>query len=184
MAAILTGLPEATEYATFYQPYLARVARHPDAVTALREELSPALAFYRSIGGEQSLRPYGPGKWTPRETLGHVLDSERVFVFRALAFARGETQGLPGFDQDAYLSHGEFNDRPWASMVDEFELVRQSSLMFFASLPAAAWLRSGDAWNYRVTVRALGFIAAGHEAHHRAVIEARYRDSARSPDLR
>ncbi len=174
MNVIPPGAPTVAEYAGFYSSYIDRVAHHPHALAALEGELNAALDFYRSIPDSASRHRYAPGKWSIRELLGHINDSERVFAYRALAFARGDQASLPGFDQDAYLAAAEFDGRPWNSLVEEFALLRQASIALFRHLPATAWLRSGEAWNRTVSVRALGFITAGHEAHHREILRLRY----------
>jgi hypothetical protein len=108
------------------------------------------------------------------EALGHVIDSERIFVYRALRIARGDQTPLPGFEQDDFVKNGGFSERTLAGLAEEFALVRGASLALFRSFPEAAWSRRGVASQKEVTVRALAFMCAGHQMHHRIILEERY----------
>ena len=109
-----------------------------------------------------------------KEILGHVNDAERIFTYRALRIARGDQTPLPGFEQDDYVKTGGFNERPLADLVEEFADIRSASLALFRSFDEEEWLRRGTASEKEVSVRALGFITAGHELHHRRILEERY----------
>ena len=140
----------------------------------LAGQLDETVDFLSEISEEQSLHRYAPEKWSMRELLGHVNDTERVFMFRALWFARGFEDPLPSFDQEiGFLAAGS-DKVSWASHVDEFRAVRSSTLAFFVNLPSDAWLRSGIASDNSVTVRALAYITAGHVSHHLAILRERY----------
>ena len=117
---------------------------------------------------------YAPDKWTVKEVLGHVTDSERIFVYRALRIARGDQTPLQGFEQDDYVRGGNFGERALVDLAEEFVLVRAATIAFFKSLQKDAWPRRGVANKNEVTVRALAFIVAGHELHHRQILEERY----------
>jgi len=138
------------------------------------KQLEEAIDFLSEISEEQSLHRYAPEKWSMRELLGHVNDTERVFMFRALWFARGFQDPLPSFDQDIGFQAAGSDKVSWASHVDEFRAVRSSTLAFFRNLPSDAWLRSGIASDNSVTVRALAYITAGHVSHHLAILRERY----------
>ena len=117
---------------------------------------------------------YAPEKWTVKEVLGHVNDTERIFTYRALRIARGDQTPLSGFEQDDYVRGGNFAERTLADLADEFGYVRSASIALFRSLQKEAWSRRGVANEKDVTVRALAFIVAGHELHHRLILEERY----------
>ncbi len=126
------------------------------------------------ISEEKSLHRYAAGKWSIRQLLNHVSDTERVFVFRALWFARGFDTELPGFDQNVAVPTAAAEQFSWASHVEDFRAVRTATLTFFRNLPEEAWSRSGVANGDPVTVRALAYIVAGHVAHHIAILQERY----------
>jgi hypothetical protein len=117
---------------------------------------------------------YAPDKWTVKDVLGHLADSERIFAYRALRIARADQTPLPGFEQDDFVRSGGFNERTLASLLEEFASVRSASLALYRSLDKDAWLRCGTANNDQISVRALAFITAGHELHHEKILEERY----------
>jgi hypothetical protein len=132
------------------------------------------MPFLESISEEQSLHRYAPDKWTIRELLNHVNDGERIFLWRALWFARGFTDPLPSFEQETAVAGAAANETPWARLVDEFRTVRLGTLSFFQNLPAAAWSRTGVASDNAVSVNAIAYIIAGHVVHHTNVLKERY----------
>lgn len=165
--------PATTETAPYYFRYIDLVPEG-DIVPILEKQMVETGSFLSAISEERSMHSYAPGKWTIRQLLNHVSDSERVFLYRALWFARGFPDPLPGFDQDIGVAGGEANNVSWADHVDEFRAVRLATLAFFKNLPESAWARTGVASDNPFTVRALGFIIAGHTAHHLGVIRERY----------
>jgi DinB superfamily len=169
----MVGRPQRDEAAEYYFKYIDRV---PDAdiCAVLEKQETEALTLFGGISEERSLYRYAPEKWTIRETLGHVNDTERLFVARAFWFARGLESELPSFDQNVAIAAAGANDRSWASHVDEFQTVRAATLTFFSNLPAAAWTRRGVASGNPFSVRALAFLAAGHVEHHNAILRERY----------
>jgi hypothetical protein len=166
-------VPDRTEAAEYYFTYIHQVPAG-DINAVLHEQLAGTLAFMNAISEDRSRHRYAPGKWSIREVLGHVNDTERLFVFRALWFARGFDTPLPSFDQHVAASAAGADDRSWASLVEEFRAVREATLAFFGHLPAEAWSRRGIASGNPFTVRALAFITAGHVAHHVRVLRERY----------
>jgi uncharacterized damage-inducible protein DinB len=120
------------------------------------------------------LHRYAEGKWTIKEILGHIVDDERIYVYRALRFARNDSTELPGFEQDHYAQYSEANKREITDLLDEFALVRRSTIAFFKSLDNTALMRTGVANGNRVSVRALAYHIAGHELHHMNIIRERY----------
>lgn len=165
--------PADSEYNRFYQPYVSEVpdgnlldslATQRDLTSALLADISDTNAGFR----------YADGKWSIREVIGHVADAERVFAYRALRIARGDTTPLQGFDENAWMPFAEFDRRPLADVGAELRAVRDSSLALFRSFDPDAWLRMGTASGHPVSVRALAWIVAGHERHHMRVLQERY----------
>ena len=170
--AVITR-PESGEYAPYYEKYISLVKGH-DIVGILEgQRLQMAQIFGARSEREGNFR-YAPDKWTVKEVLGHVNDTERIFAYRALRIARGDQTPLSGFEQDDYVRGGNFAERTLADLADEFGYVRSASVALFRSLKKDAWARRGVANEKEVTVRALAFIVAGHELHHRLILEERY----------
>ena len=165
--------PADSEYAEFYRTYVARVP-DGDILKTLGEQVEATCALVEGAGEAKAGHRYAPGKWTVREVIGHLSDAERVFAYRAMRFARADETALPGFDETEYVPAGEFEKRSLASVIDEFRAVRAATVALYNGLPAEAWSRSGPANRNPVSVRALVWIAAGHELHHRALLEERY----------
>jgi DinB superfamily len=169
----MISAPEVTEYAPYYARYISLVPA-ADLAHTLEAQLAESLPVLRAIGEQKSLYRYAPGKWSIKEVLGHLIDAERIFTYRALRFARNDQTPLPGFEQDPYVAAANFDARPWDDLVAEFEHVRRSSILFFGALTAEEMMRSGTASQNAITVRALGYIVAGHELHHMAILRDRY----------
>ena len=165
--------PQTNEAATYYFPYID-LARTDDVVSFLKDQLDETMPFLESITEEQSLHSYATDKWTIRQLWNHVTDGERIFLGRALWFARGFKDPLPSFDQNIAVEGANANDTSWADLVEEFRTGRLSTLSFFRNLPAEAWSRTGIANDNPFTVNALAYIIAGHVAHHVNVLKVRY----------
>jgi len=165
--------PEPTEHADFYAKYIAKVPG-TDVLGVLEAQRQQMLQMFTGRSERDGDFRYAPGKWTVKEVLGHVTDTERIFSYRALCIARGEKKSLPGFEQDDYVRDGAFGERTLTDLAEEFAAVRSSSIALFRSLNEAAWERRGVASQREVTVRALAFITAGHQMHHRIILEERY----------
>ncbi len=166
-------IPDRTEAAEDHFTYINQVTG-TDIVPALEAQATDVPAFFESISDERSRHRYAPGKWSFREVLGHINDTERLFVFRALWFARGFDTPLPSFDQNVALAASGADGRSWRSHIDEFRAVRAATLTLFKSLPVEAWWRRGIASDNPFSVRALAFITAGHVAHHVKIVRERY----------
>jgi uncharacterized damage-inducible protein DinB len=173
MEMIKLTVPDRTEAADYYFTYIDQVAGS-DICRILETQLSDALLFLQSISEDQSLGRYAPGKWSMRQLLSHVTDTERAFVFRALWFARGFDSPLPSFDQDIAVAGADANLRSWLSHIEEFHAVRSATLAFFRNLSDDMWARRGVAAGNPFTVRALAFISAGHVTHHMKILRERY----------
>jgi hypothetical protein len=169
----MSGRPQRDEAAPYYFTYIDRVPEG-DIRTTLDRQAIETSATLHNISEEQSLHRYAADKWSLRELLNHLNDTERLFVSRAFWFARGFDTPLPSFDQNLAVAAANANDRPWASHVEEFRSVRAATLSFFKGLPVDAWLRRGVASGNPFTVRALAYLAVGHVSHHMAIVQERY----------
>jgi hypothetical protein len=165
--------PAPTEYAAFYEKYVALVPAN-DIVAILDAQRLQMIQLFAARSERDGNFRYAADKWTVKEALGHVTDSERIFAYRALCIARGDRTPLSGFEQDDYVRAGGFGERTLTDLVEEFALVRSATSAFFHSLGDDVWLRRGVANKNEVTVRALAFIIAGHELHHREILKERY----------
>ena len=165
--------PQTAEAAPYYFTYINQVTGD-DPVGALENQLEESQAFFSEISEEKSLHRYAPEKWSIRQVLNHVTDTERAFAFRALWFARGFESPLPSYDQNVAASGAEADLVSWAAHVEEFRRVRLSTISLFRNMPSPAWTRSGIASDNRLTVRAPAYIIPGHFAHHVSVLRERY----------
>jgi uncharacterized damage-inducible protein DinB len=165
--------PESTEYAEHYANYIAKVPG-TEVLSILESQRLQMLQLFAGRSERDGSFRYAPGKWTVKEVLGHVTDTERIFAYRALRIARGDRTPLPGFEQDDYVREGAFGGRTLASLAEEFAAVRTASVALYRSFNEEAWKRRGIANQKEVTVRALAFITAGHQIHHRLILEERY----------
>jgi len=165
--------PQSTEAASYYFNYIDLITSD-EIVPAMESQMDETLRFLEGISEEQSLTSYAPGKWTIRELLNHVNDGERIFLGRAVWFARGFQAPLPSFEQDVAVQAANANQTPWSELVEEFRTVRLSTLSFFKHLPEEAWSRTGVASDNPFTVRAVAYIIAGHVAHHTQVLKEKY----------
>lgn len=169
----MTTIPDRTEAAEYYFTYIDQVASG-DICDILEAQAVETLALLNSMSDEQSLYRYAPEKWSIRQVVSHVNDTERLFVFRAFWFARGFDSPLPSFDQNVAAAAAAADARSWNSHQEEFRDVRAGTLAFFQNLPAEAWTRRGVASGNPFTVRALAYLAAGHVIHHTAILRKLY----------
>ena len=167
------GRPGADEAAEYYFTYIDRVGEG-DICRILRDQGTEIVARWRAISEDRSRYRCAPGKWSVRQLVNHVNDTERLFVFRALWFARGFDSPLPSFDQNVCATASGADERSWGGLVEEFAAVRAATVAFFESLPADAWLRRGVASDNPFSVRALAYLAAGHVMHHAGILAERY----------
>lgn len=169
----MSGKPEAAEHNPYYSRYIDLVPEG-DIVSTLRDQFKDTLALIRTIPEPRGGFRYSEGKWSVKEMLGHLIDAERIFVYRALCIARGEKQNLPGFEEDDYVRGAAFDSLQLSALIEEFESVRNSTVRFFASLRGSDWKKMGTANGSGVSVRAIAYIMAGHERHHLGVLRERY----------
>jgi uncharacterized damage-inducible protein DinB len=165
--------PGADEYFEYYGRYIALVP-DGDVRELLRAQLFETVALLEGVAEARAEKAYGAGKWTLKEVVLHMSDTERVFAYRMLRIARGDTTPLPGFEQDEWVPHSCANARSMSSLVLEFAAVRGATLALMDALPPEAWARTGTASGHAISARALAYIAAGHERHHVAIIRERY----------
>jgi len=167
--------PQPGQYPAYFdEAYLPRVPAGADPLAQLAQQLAEVEALIGPLTDEQALTNYDPGKWSIKEVLLHLLDTERIFAYRALRIARGDQQPLPGFDQEAYGPEAGANNRPLTDILAEYAAVRAATLALFRSFTSAQLDRMGTASNCPVSVRALVFVTAGHEAHHLRILRERY----------
>lgn len=167
------SVPDRTEYADYYRPYVEKVTGQ-DIIQVLEQQMGEVMPVLESVSEERSVHRYAPDKWSIRELLNHVNDTERLFSFRAFWFARGLEEPLPSFDQDIAVTRSGADDRSWRSHLDELMSIRAATLSLFGRLPDDAWMRRGVASGNPFTVRALAYICAGHCTHHVRVLQERY----------
>ncbi len=165
--------PQDTEVAPYYFTYINQVTGD-DPIAAIENQLAESQAIFAKISEEKSLHRYASDKWSIRQVLNHVTDTERAFAFRALWFARGFDTPLPSYDQNIAATGADADRISWAAHVKEFQNVRLSTISLFRNMPSQAWTRSGIASGNPFTVRALAYIIPGHVAHHLALLRERY----------
>lgn len=173
MVDSINNYPAKTEYASYYERYVSLVPEG-DILSTLAEQTDSTLRALRGIDEEKAGHRYAPGKWSIKELVGHIIDTERIFAYRALRFARNDRTELPGFEQDDYIINSAFDALPLEELAREFEFVRNGNLLMLRHLDDAAWQRRGVASENEVSVRALAYIMAGHERHHMEILKSRY----------
>src|SRR5437763_16352730 len=169
----MIGRPQSSEAGQYYFTYINQVSGE-DPLRVIEGQLDEGLSLFRTISEEKSLHRYAPEKWSIRQVLNHVTDTERAFAFRALWFARGFDAPLPSYDQEVAAAGAEADRISWADHIEEFRRVRLASISLFRNMPSDAWMRSGIASNNRFSVRATAFITAGHVEHHLKILRERY----------
>ncbi len=167
------SFPEVTEYNSYYEQYIQHL-KEEDVMTAFIEGLEDVNELMASLTEDQLRSAYAEGKWTIKEVLQHLMDTERIFCNRALRIARNDKTELPGFDQDAYVPFSEATERNSMELLQEYNSIRQATITLFKSFTEKMTTRTGTASNNTVSVRALAYIIAGHEKHHLNVIKERY----------
>ena len=168
----MSNQPKPNEYSSYHHNYISKVG-DGDIVTILSQLKDSTYNFLITIPGTKADYAYAEGKWTIKEVIGHMIDAERTFAYRILAFSRGQKE-LPGFEEDEYVAKSTFNSRTLADLAEEFKLVREANLFLFRSLTPQQLLATGIANGNIISVRALLYIAAGHEMHHLNLIKERY----------
>lgn len=165
--------PDASEFAPYYGKYTSRV-KTENIVATLESQGERTQAVFGGVSEADAGFRYAPEKWSIRQMLGHVADAERIFSYRALRIARGDTTPIEGFEQDDYIRNAPFERCTLRELLNEFAAVRAATVLLFRSLDHNAWMRRGIASNNEVSVRALAYIIAGHELHHIEVLKEKY----------
>ena len=174
MSTLAISAPEPSEYAPYFGRYISLIGEN-DIITSLTRQVGTTLSYLRSLPETRGEFRYAPDKWSVKEVLAHVIDSERVFAYRALSFARNDAALLPGFEQDDWMKASAFDAVPLRELIDEFEHLRLTNILFFKHLPNDAWMRRGVASGNPFTVRSIAYIIAGHELHHLDILQKSYR---------
>lgn len=172
--ALLARLPEPGALPEYYHGYLARVEDESEVLPALERQAAAFARALSSLGEEEERHRYAPDKWSVREVLGHLLDTERVFQLRALWFARGDTQPLPGFDENAWAADNPAHQSSMVKLLPEYRAVRASTLLLYGNLSPEHLARTGEASGQRFQVAALAWFILAHERHHMAILRERY----------
>jgi len=172
-ARVRSGRPQPGEYAAYAQSDFDHIAGD-DAIEALESSCGATMAVFGSISETDADRTYAPGKWTLRQVLGHLIDDERIFAYRALCVARSEPRELPGFDEKHYVAMAAFENRTLDSVLEEYAAVRAATIASFAPLMNEQWMRRGVVNGYEASVRGLAFHIAAHEQHHLRIVRERY----------
>ncbi|WP_264807141.1 DinB family protein [Cytobacillus sp. NCCP-133] len=165
--------PEANEYALYYQNYVNLVP-DGDLLEILHGQIKDTINLVKDLNDEQARFRYAPEKWTIKEVIGHITDTERIMAYRLLCISRGETAMLPGYDDNEYVKKGSFNRFSIQELLEQLSIVRQGTTALLKSLGEEDLMRHGNANGTEVTVRAIAYIMAGHELHHRNLIKDRY----------
>lgn len=167
------GRPQANEHAPYFSRYIDLVPEE-DLLGTFEEQTRATAALLAGVGEDKAAFRYAPEKWSIKQVIGHITDAERVFAYRLLSIARGEQQSLPGFDENDYMVHAGFDDRPFAELVDGLASTRQATMLLVRGLPADAWTRMGVANSNPTSARAVAYTLVGHERHHLRVLRERY----------
>ena len=166
--------PAPTEYAGWFDRYIRLVEDVDDLGEALARQLDETMPYYRGLSEAQADGTYATDKWTIKQIVGHMADTERVMQYRALGVARGDATSFPSFEQDDYARTSGHGSRTWSSLLDEFKAVRQSTIHLFRHLDEAALDRLGSVNQNPTTARAIGYVILGHERHHLAILKDKY----------
>jgi hypothetical protein len=165
--------PESNEFAPYYGKYIALV-KGEDILTALDQQRRDTMKLLSGKDEADGDFRYTPDKWNAKEVLGHLCETERILAYRALRISRADATPIEGFEQDDYVRNGPSARIPLSEIIEDYIAVRRSTITLFRNLDEAAWSRRGVANKNEITVRALAYIIAGHELHHRAVLEEKY----------
>jgi hypothetical protein len=171
--ALAIARPQAGEYAPYYDRYISLIPGE-DILGTLDQQRREMMLLLSCRDDDEGDFRYAPDKWSAKEVLGHICDTERVFAYRALRISRADATPLEGFEQDDYVRNGPFAQRPLADLVEDFIAVRRATLSLLRNLDEVAWSRRGIANKNEISVRALAYIIAGHELHHRRILEEKY----------
>ncbi|MFS0779481.1 DinB family protein [Neobacillus sp. 3P2-tot-E-2] len=165
--------PEKNEYPDYYVPYVDLVPES-DLVELLKVNLEKTVSLFEGISEEVSLKSYAPGKWSIKEVLGHITDTERIMSYRLLRVGRGDQTPLAGFEENQYVQAAQTNNLSVKTILEDFKAVRNATITLIQNLPTEAWENKGNANGMEITTRSIAYIIAGHQMHHCKIIEERY----------
>jgi hypothetical protein len=174
MAFFHPGFPQPGEYNPAFGGYVSKAESVADPIEKLIAQRDDVVSLFQPLGADKQLYRYAPGKWSVKEVLGHITDTERIFAYRALRVARADPTPLPSFEQDGYVTASEVERCDWNDLLNEFEHVREATILLLRHFPEAAWGRTGTASGAPITVRALAYIMIGHVEHHLEILRQRY----------
>ena len=174
MQSYISGIPEPGEYSPGFAGYIARAAAFDDPVHSLSTQMNQFLAMLSGIDERKRGYRYADGKWSVKEVLGHIIDCERIFAYRALRIGRGDQTPLPSFDENDYGAAAQSDRCDWHELIEEFEVVRRASILMLKHLPDEAWVRRGTVSGGPMSVRAVAYVMIGHVAHHSDILRERY----------
>ncbi len=164
--------PKPEDYTTYFKKYIDTVSDNP--VEELEQQAIALPRFLKTISEEKSCFAYAEGKWTIKELVGHITDTERIMAYRILRFSRNDQTDLPGFDENEFVAYAHFNDRTLTSLAEEFALLRKANLVLIKALTETQMNRTGVANGNKISVKALVYVLAGHVNHHQAILKERY----------
>ncbi|MEH7351983.1 DinB family protein [Neobacillus drentensis] len=165
--------PLENEYPEYYVPYVNLVS-DGDLLPILKENLDATIALFEGISEEDGHFRYAPGKWSIKEVLVHMTDTERIMAYRLLRIGRGDQTPLAGFSENDYINGSQFNQLPIKNIIEDFIAVRKSTITLIQNMPEEAWIRKGFANDKEITTRAIAYIILGHAIHHCNIINERY----------
>jgi uncharacterized damage-inducible protein DinB len=170
---LVIARPQASEYSAYHDRYISLIQGN-DILSTLDQQRRQMMLLLCGLSESDGDVRYAPEKWSAKEVLGHVCDTERIFAYRALRIARGDATPIEGFEQDDYVRNSPFARRPIADVIEDYIAVRRATLSLLRSLEEQAWSRRGTANKNEITVRAIAYLIAGHELHHRRILEEKY----------
>ena len=179
MDSIIIAKPAAGTYPDYYDNYLIQVEADKPFAEVMGNAIQDSLNFWNEVQEEESSFRYAEGKWSIKEMLQHIIDTERVFVFRAMSFMRGEQSQLPGFDHNEYVEQSMADERTWGSLLQEYQTLKQSTFDFFTNLNEKQWKASGITGAGPMSVSALAYVVCGHDLHHQNIVKVRYLNELR-----
>ena len=165
--------PAENEYPQYYVPYVKLVSEG-NVIEILKNNMEKVIMLFEGISDEKALFRYAENKWSIKEVLGHLTDTERIMSYRLLRVGRGDQTELAGFDENFFVQGANFNQLPLKNLLDDFIATRNATISLVQNMPPEAWTNKGYANNSEITTRAIAYIIAGHEAHHRNIIQDRY----------
>ena len=165
--------PAENEYPEYYRPYIGLVPKG-NLVQLLKENLNEVVNLFAGISEEKTYYRYAPGKWSVKELLGHITDTERIMCYRLLRVGRGDQTPLAGFDENDYVKAAQTNNLPMEAIIEDFKAARNATITLIQNLPAQSWTNKGNANGTEITTRAIAYIIAGHQIHHCKIVIDRY----------